>query len=113
MPDKELGELGLLTRGERLLIQRRRLGERQSEAALRHGVSSSMYGKWERDVTEGPAMVMMIWRLEAHERCLLYRRRCGKGQAEVAKDLGRCRLWINRMERGDAPCSELLGYWEQ
>lgn len=69
-----------------------------------------MYGKWERDVVEGPTT--RVGRLRPHERCLLYRRRCGRYQFEVANDLGFCRLWINRMERGDAPCDDLIWYWE-
>lgn len=110
MPNKGLGELERLTRGERLLIARRSRGEGQKTAALRHGVKFSMYGKWERDTVKGPSV--RVGPLKAHERCLLYRRRSGKYQFEVAADLGFCRFWVNKMERGDAPCDDLLWYWE-
>lgn len=113
MLDKGLGQLERLTSGERLLIDRRRRGEVQSTAADRFGVSPSMYGKWERNLVAGVGALVRVDSLEAHERCLLYRRRTGKHQWEVARHLGRCRLWINRMERGDAPCDELIDYWEQ
>lgn len=110
MPGKRQGRLGRLTRGERLLILRRRLGETQGEAAKKCGVTRFRYGAWERDEIDGPDR--KIRRPVPHERCLLYRRRIGLTQDAVAVELGRSRWWVNQMERGDVPCKELIRYWE-
>ncbi len=111
MPEIWLGELEQLTIGERLLIDRRRRGETQTSAAVRHRVSYFMYGKWERDIVDCPTFIVLK-KLSAAERCLLYRRRSGQTQAAVAEDLNRCRRWINQMERGEVDCTELVCYWE-
>ncbi|HNQ98377.1 MAG TPA: hypothetical protein PKN52_00175 [Trueperaceae bacterium] len=105
-------ELGELTRGERLLIDRRRRGEGQIAAARRLGLTHSMYGKMERDAVDW-GMPVEIGELAAHERCLLYRRRAGFTQARVAEELEVCRFWVNQMEQGLVGCDTLLWYWEQ
>ena len=106
-----MSELGKPTRGERLLITRRRRGEKQYQAAWRLSTTHSMYAKWERDIVPGPHV--KIGRLEPHERCLLYRRRAGFTQAQVAEGLDMCRYWVNLMETGQVSCDDLLWYWEQ
>ncbi len=111
MSDKGLGQLEKLTIGERLLIDRRRRGETQREAALRNAIAPYTYGQWERDEEIGPEV--KVGSLETYERCLLYRRRSSVYQFQVANALKRSRFWINLMERGEAPCDELLWYWEQ
>lgn len=105
-------DLGELTQGEMLLVDRRRRGEGQVEAARRLGLTHSMYGKMERDVVTWDRPVE-IGDLRAHERCLLYRRRAGFTQARVASELEVCRFWVNQMERGLVGCDTLLWYWEQ
>ena len=105
-------ELGRLTTGEKLLLDRRRRGERQAEAAGRMKVTRVVYGRWERDRDPGAPKVL-LGRLQPHERCLIYRRRAGLTQARVADDLGCCRWLINQMESGEAPCDTLAWYWEQ
>lgn len=110
------GELQHLTRGERLLLDRRRRGERQKEAAARLGVSLSKYAAWETDrAKEGETgiPVVEIRSIKAHERCLLYRRRAGFTQEKVARDMGICRWWLNQMEQGKVDCTDLVCYWEQ
>lgn len=111
MSGARLGELGRLSNSERLLIDRRRRGEIQGQAARRLGTTHFMYGKWERGRVEGPRV--KIPALRVHELCLLYRRRVGCTQAHVARTLRCCRWWINQMERGEVSCDELLWYWEQ
>lgn len=100
-----------LTNGERLAIDRRRRGERQRAAAQRHEVALSRYSRWERDM-DPTAPKVRVGTLKPHERCYLYRRRTGKTQMEVAKDLGVCRYWLNRMELGEVDCTDLACYWE-
>ncbi len=112
MPPKRLGPLGRLSRGERLITDRRRRKETQTAAAARLDTNPFTYGQWERDADEGPS-ITSVQPLRMHERCLLYRRRAGKHQFEVARGLGRSRWWVNQMERGLVPCEELLSYWEK
>lgn len=109
------GELEKLTVGERLAVQRRRFGERQKAAAQRHGVSHTRYSRWERGIEQpGPDVVksLKIGQLKPHEYCFLYRRRAGFTQERVAGEMKVCRYWLNRMELGEADCTDLLCYWE-
>ena len=110
MSDKGLGELERLSNSETQLIRRRRRGESQLQAARRLGLSHSMYSKWERGLVDCPRERVLP--LKAHERCLLYRRRANVTQEDVAQDLRCCRWWVNRMEHGEADCTELCSYWE-
>ena len=110
MPDNGLDELVRLTDGETQLIKRRRLGENQLQAATRHNISHSMYGKWERGVV--PCPKERVLPLKAYEKCLLYRRRVGYSQERVAKELKVCRWWFNQMERGTVNYDVLVAYWE-
>ncbi len=112
MPPKRLGPLGLLSRGERLITDRRRRKETQAVAAKRFNETPFIYGRWERDDDEGPS-IRSVRPLRKYEQCLLYRRRAGTSQSEVARQLGRSRWWLNQMERGIQPCEELLCYWEK
>ena len=114
MPPKRLGPLGRLSCGESLVINRRRSEqpETQDQASERLGTTCFTYGKWERDVEKAPTRGPVV-RLRLYERCLLYRRRAAVSQAEVARELGRSRWWINQMERGVVSCAELLSYWEK
>lgn len=111
----DVGQLGALTEGERLVVWRARQGHSQDEAAYVKGVSRKTYGEWERDARPIPRLkkASRIRRLETHERCMLYRRRAGRTQGEVAAELGRSRYWIGQMELGAQDCDELLWYWEQ
>ena len=108
-----LGELGQLSAAERLLIDRRRREETQAGAAERHGVSQTRYSRWERGLEPERALPRpRVGRLAAHERCLLYRRRAGVSQGQIAEHLGRCKMWVRQMERGEVDCTELTSYWE-
>lgn len=102
------------TNAEKLLIERRRLGQTQVEAARRYRVTRALYGAWERLGTEAEirAPTVRIGSLQPHERCLLYRRRAGFTQARVAEELQCCRWQVNQMERGLASVDNLLWYWE-
>lgn len=94
-------------------MNRRRKEETQAQAAMRHGVSQTRYSRWERGLeAERDIPRVAVGRLRPHERCLLYRRRAGRSQAAVATDLGRCKMWVRQMERGEVDCTELTSYWE-
>lgn len=97
-----------LTTGERLFIERKRLGMSQANMAACHGVPHGVYGRWERDQKANrPAPVVKVGRLKKHEQCMLERVRIGWSQAEVAKKLGLCVYWVGRMERGEINCDRL------
>lgn len=100
------------TTGERIFIARRRLGQTQLQRAQHFGVSLPVYCAWERDEGEPPKRVLPRFsKLAAYEACVLLRRRAGKLQREVAKKLKCSRFHLNKMERGLAPCEDLLAYW--
>jgi transcriptional regulator with XRE-family HTH domain len=106
------------TVGERFLLDRRRHGWTQGNQAKLHMVRPYLYGMVERDeftgdTLPGELVVPRLGRVHAHERCLIYRRRAGVSQKQVAKDLKRSRAWVNAMERGKVPCDDLTWYWEQ
>ena len=100
-----------VTRGEKLLIERKRRGEKQIEAARRYETNLSYYCQWETDKSEeNPRKSKM--RLYGHERCALYRRRAGLMQKELAKKVGLSRYGVNLMENGRLRCRVLVEYWE-
>jgi hypothetical protein len=101
-----------LTRGERLTIRRRRLGLTQRQAARQHKVAPFVYGRWELDQGKDIPAVE-IGALMKHERCFILRRREGHKQSRIAKALKVSRFWLNRMERGTAPCDVLFNYWRE
>ncbi len=110
------GDRDYLTTGEMLLLTRRRWFKNQLEMAQMLKTSLSAYRDMEHD-RAGPsefaeAAMSGFGEIRHHERCFMYRRRCQKTQREVAADMGVSRLWVNRMERGLADCTELLCYWE-
>lgn len=100
-----------LTPGERFLINRKRNGWDQNTAAKKEGISSFAYKMIEYD--KGTALTPpIIKELFLHEKCLIYRRRCGQTQMEVAKELGVCREWMRQMESGKVNCDSLIWHWE-
>jgi Helix-turn-helix domain len=50
--------------------------------------------------------------IQAHERCVIHRRRAGWSVKETAAALGRCRTWVGWMERGRENCDELVQFWK-
>lgn len=102
-----------LTKTERLLVDRRRKGRTQAQTARSLNVPVSRYVGWESGRLPFSGNAPKIGRLEPNEKCLLYRRRCNKTQGEVANDMGFSKYWIRLMEQGNAPCDDLLWYWEQ
>ena len=99
------------TKAERLLINRRRAGLTQPEAAESWGVSLYQYRRWELGSDAAP-FVAVGW-LRHHERCLLMRLRLKVSLRKVARDLGVSRWWVIKMERGDAPPDRLVEHWEK
>jgi DNA-binding XRE family transcriptional regulator len=104
-----------LSRAEHVVLWRRRKGWNQTRLAkyLRisvHEVKQLEHGAYP-SVTADFLGCRINAPFTAAEQCFIARRRAGRSQAEVARDLGRCRYWVNRMELGLAPCHELTDYW--
>jgi len=109
-----------LSQPERILLQRRRHGLTQAQAADRFKIPRHIYARIEngKPVVTRKLENLVEWMkgpfvAQDHERCLIMRERCGKTQDEVAADLKCSRYWLNRMETGKEPCDTLLWYWEQ
>lgn len=99
------------TRGESLLLHRRRKNLNQIEAAKEYDVHVDKYRDWEADRRLDDQPRHHLGELKPHEVCYLLRRRAGKTQREVAAALGCTRLWLIKMESGNAPVERLREYW--
>jgi len=99
------------TKAESLILNRRRMRLNQHEAALRLGLTYDEYRSWEEPGSErGPRQNLGV--IKPYEVCYLLRRRSGKTQKEIAKAIGMSRLWVLRMEAGQAPVERLREYWD-
>ena len=99
-----------LTTGERLLIERRRIGQNQTEAATAYGLSEWQYRQCEEDKSDRiPAPP--LGKLQDYEACTLMRRRAGLKRTELARKLGISGWWLTRMERGQIPADRLVEFW--
>ena len=101
-----------LSRGERLLVDRRRRAESQVAAAERCGVSLYNYRQWETGDVRAPDEIP-LGRLEPFERCVLTRRRDGRTMSSIASALGVCRWWLCQMERGEVDAGRLVSFWQE
>jgi hypothetical protein len=99
------------TRGESLLLWRRRKNLNQVEAAKEYGVPPDRYREWEADRRLDDQPRRHLGELKPHEVCFLLRRRAGKTQREVAAAIGCTRFWVIKMEGGKAPVERLREYW--
>ncbi len=106
-------KLADLTAGERLLLERRRNGETQAQAARRHGVSRYCYRAWEDDSVSTGQPRPALRRLQPYEICYLLRRRNGQSLADFAADAGISPWWVTQMESGRAPLQRLQEYWQE
>ena len=102
-----------LTKGERLLLDRRRLQMTQMQYAKLLGVPLGSYKRAERDEGTGRWEIPdpALRRIEPREACLVKRRRSGKTIDEIAQEIKRSKWWVCLMERGKAPDASLREYW--
>lgn len=99
-----------LTRGERVLLQRRRAGQSQRDAAEGHKVSLYCYRRWEVDEDETPEVVLN--NLLGFEACFFRRRRAGMSLKFLAEAMRVSRWWLCQMEHGRATTDQLIKYWD-
>lgn len=106
------GALITPTRGESLLLWRRRADLGQVAAAKLFEVSHDIYWQWETDRrTEGQPR-KHLGQLKMHEVCFLLRRRAKVSQRKLAELMGITRLWVIQMEAGTAPVERLRNHWK-
>jgi len=96
---------------ESLILYRRRQKFNQVRAAAKFGVTYDAYRDWEKPGSR-LGLRQQLGALKPHEVCYLKRRRAGKTQKEIAREVGTSRLWVIRMEAGHAPVGRLRDYWE-
>lgn len=101
------------TPGELLLVWRRRLKWNQTQAAKYYKVSIFNYKLAEYDKLKNfKYEEFKFWPLHDYEKCVIYRKRSGKTQIELGRELGVGRYWIRLQELGSVPCRKLIAYWE-
>ncbi len=98
------------TKGERLLIRRRRLKQKQKDAARVLGVTLYRLRQWEADKSDPPDVKMDP--LVPFEVCFILRRRQGRAAGEFAKSLGVSLWWLCQMEYGVVSAERLIEHWE-
>ena len=98
------------TKGERILLLRRRADKSQRQASVEMGVTLYRYRKWELDEDDPPDL--RIGDLFPYEACLLLRRRMGVSLWEMAAEMNISRQWLCKMEYGKVSSDRLVAYWE-
>jgi len=99
-----------LNTGERLLIERRRAGQNQTEAAAAYDLSEWQYRQCEANESDRiPAPP--LGRLQDFEACMIMRRRAGLKRTELAAQLEISGWWLTRMERGQVNPERLVTFW--
>ena len=91
---------------EALILKRRRAGLSQRDMARSAGKE-----RWVYQIEEQSAEGEREATLTQQEWCKLMRERSGRSQKSICGELRVSRMWLNRMERGEAPCDRLLTYW--
>lgn len=105
-----------LTPQEMLIIDRRRNGLNQKEAAKKFNVSLTTYSRWERGIVPFNRNIcnkVRFSQLSAREKCFIYRKRCNMTLWDVAKQLKLSKYYVNLMELGKVDCDVLIWFWEQ
>ena len=106
--------LGPLSNGERLLVQRRRDGLTQRQAANEHGVTLYRYRQWETTESSVNGVPKVnVGRLRVHEQCLVYRCRARMTQAQAAKASGMSKYWLWLIEQGEEDGTKLIEFWQR
>lgn len=99
-----------VTRGEKMLLERRRMFRTQLEQARILDMVKVSYIRYENDHHHNPPPDREM-QVEPYERCLLTRRRLGERQIEVAREMECSPNHLGNMERGQADPARLVEYW--
>jgi len=101
-----------LTRGELLLLRRRRDDMTWYEAAEILQVPLKKYRHWEADIGND-ILLATVSNVTDLEKCFIQRRRWNMTQEDLGKQLNCSRAWVNMMEKGDAPPTKIFFYWRK
>ena len=113
MPEeKSLLSASDLTRGEKLYLHRKRLGQNQVRRSVDLGVGFAEYRAMEVDNPTALPPYQSIGAMEVRESYMILRRRQGLTKGELADAIGCSSEWLRQMERGQAPIRRLQEYWE-
>jgi len=98
-----------------MFVKRRRLGLTQMQMAEHLGLSYAKYRCWTRGQFakhDKPPTIHLGGRpLKPCEVCVIMRKRAGKKQWQVGRDLGVKKPVIAMMEHGKLRIERLLNYW--
>lgn len=100
-----------MTSSEKLLVDRRRRGATQTEAALMWGFSEWHYRMLEAGNRESVCPRVRIGKLKPNESAFLSRRRLGLKRTELAERIGVSSWWLTQMERGAVNPKRLIDFW--
>lgn len=97
---------------EKLLLWRRRKNWGQVKAAAHFDVAVFVYKQTEYGRMHGfkPPRIN-LGPLRKHEKCFIYRKRSGKTQKEIARQVGCSVYWLRLQELGKVPAPMLIAYW--
>jgi DNA-binding XRE family transcriptional regulator len=98
-----------LTNGERFMIDRRRRGENQQEAADRLGKTRSWIWMVEKGQVECPRVA--LGKIQKHEFAWVLRKRSGMTQEKLGQEIGYSREWVKAMELGRIDALPLFIWW--
>lgn len=113
MPEeKSLLSASDLTRGEKLYLHRKRLGQNQVRRSVDLGVGYAEYRAMEVDNPTTKPPYQSIGLMEVRESYMIFRRREGMTKGELAEDIGCSPEWLRQMESGQATIKRLQEYWE-
>lgn len=109
MYDKEL------SRRERLLIFRRRLGITQVQMAQNLKMSPVIYKQYERGQREVPGELthFKLGKLTLIEELIVNRKRKGFTQQQLADRMGISRVWLNLMEKEKVEAGRLKKHFRR
>lgn len=113
----------ILTLGELFLLERRSKGFTQRQMAMKLSLTEHFYKLLEYDIQDTEIRKISFLKalqyidtsreLLPYEKCLIYRRRAGISQEELAEKIKISRYWLNQMEIGKIPLSEKLkNHWK-
>lgn len=106
-----------LTKNEKLIVVRRRLGQNQQERAEILGVPLGRYRQWEMGATN----LMYNYRcpdtalhgVTEAEHLFILRKRAGFSQKEIAEAMGVSDVWVRKMEAGVGNLKRLQEFWDE
>ncbi len=101
-----------LSEAERIYIHRRRLQLTQAQMAAKLGLAHHHYSAYENGLESPPKKIVPKKSSPTDlEECVIARRRENLTQVDMAALLDCSRLWVNKMESGNANPGLLLDYW--